>query len=164
MASEFSFDVVSQFDLQELKNAIDQVKREIVNRYDLKGSGTEMTLGDNDITVIAPDTMKLAAVKDVLFQKLINRGLSPKILDIAEHEPCAGGKIKQVMKLIKVLSSDNCKSISKHIKDGFPKVKASIQGECVRVSSKNKDDLQGVMISLKEKKDINVPLDFTNYR
>ncbi|MBU1703660.1 YajQ family cyclic di-GMP-binding protein [Patescibacteria group bacterium] len=164
MASEFSFDVVSQFDLQELKNAVDQVKREIINRYDLKGSGTELTLNDNDITVIAPDTMKLNAVKDVLFQKLVNRGLSPKILDIAEHEPSAGGKLRQVMKLIKVLSSDNCKAISKHIKENFPKVKSSIQGECVRVSSKNKDDLQAVMASLREKKDLNVPLHFTNYR
>jgi len=164
MASESSFDVVSQFDIQELKNAVEQAKKEIANRYDLKGSGTELTLNDDDITVLAPDTMKLNAVKDILFQKLVNRKLSPKILDILDHQPAAGGTLRQVMKLVKVLSSDECKTISKHIKDNFPKVKASIQGESVRISSKSKDDLQKVMVSLKEKKDLNAALSFTNYR
>jgi len=164
MASEYSFDVVSQFDLQELRNAVDQAQREIVNRYDLKGTGTTLTLNDDDLTVAAPDTMKLKAVQDVLFQKLVNRKLSPKILDIQEPEPAAGGTLRQVMKMIKALDSDQCKTISKHIKDHFPKVKSSIQGESVRVASKNKDDLQAVMTSLREKKDLSAPLSFTNYR
>ena len=164
MASEFSFDVVSQFDLQELRNAVDQVKREVLTRYDFKGSHTEVTLGDDEITVVAADTMKLTAVQDMLFQKLVNRKLSPKILDIKEPEPAAGGTLRQLFKLIKVLDQETCKQISKIIKENFPKVKASIQGTTVRISSKNKDDLQLVMANLRQNEEIKVPLLFTNYR
>lgn len=163
MASEYSFDIVSQFDAQELKNAVDQTQREITTRYDLKGSGTEMTLNDDDITIIAPDTMKLEAVRSILFQKLVNRKLSSKMLDIQDAEPSAGGNLRQVMKLVKVLNQDICKSITKHIKEVFPKAKSSIQGETVRVTAKSKDDLQGVITSL-QGKDMGAPLQFTNYR
>jgi uncharacterized protein YajQ (UPF0234 family) len=163
MASESSFDIVSQFDMQELRNAMDQVKREISTRYDFKGIQVEVTLTDDDITIIVPDAMKLKAVQDMIFQKLVNRKLSPKILDIKDPEQSAGGNLKQLIKLIKALDQDNCKAISKMIKDNFPKVKPSIQGNCVRVSSKSKDDLQTVITYLKghEQK---VPLEFTNYR
>ena len=164
MASESSFDIESQFDMQELRNAVDQVKREVQNRYDFRGTNTEITLNDEDITVVGPDKMKLNAVKDVLYQKLINRGLSPKILDIQEPEPAAQATQKQIIKLIKALNQDQCKAISKHIKDNFPKAKASIQGAAVRVSSKSKDELQEVMTSLKKDESINAPLSFTNYR
>jgi uncharacterized protein YajQ (UPF0234 family) len=164
MASESSFDIVSQFDFQELRNALDQVKREISTRYDFKDSHAEVTLNEDDITVVAPDTMKLGAVKDMLFQKLVNRKLSPKILDIKEPEPAAGSMLRQVYKLIKVLDQDACKQITKIIKENFPKVKSTIQGTTVRVSSKSKDDLQAVMGKLRQEPSIKIPLEFTNYR
>lgn len=164
MASESSFDVVSQFDAQELKNAVDQAKREIMNRYDFKGIFTEITLNDDDITVVAPEKMKLNAIKDILFQKLVNRKLSPKILDVKEPEQASGGNLRQVMSLIKALDKDQCKAITKHIKDKFAKVKSSIQGDAVRVSAKSKDDLQAVMASLRGDESITTPLQFTNYR
>jgi uncharacterized protein YajQ (UPF0234 family) len=164
MASEFSFDIVSDFDQQELTNALDQVKREIGNRYDFRGTNTEVTLNENDITVLAPDTMKLKAVQDVLFQKLVNRKLSPKILDIQEPEPAAGGMLRQVMKLIKVMSQENAKEVSKLIKENFPKVKGSIQGDAVRVSSKDKDNLQAVIAFFQKYEGLKVPISFTNYR
>jgi uncharacterized protein YajQ (UPF0234 family) len=164
MASDFSFDIVSDFDQQELTNALDQVKREIANRYDFKGTNTEVTLNENDITVIAPDNMKLKAVQDVLFQKLVNRKLSPKILDIQEHEPAAGGMLRQVIKLIKVMSQENAKQVTTIIKDNFPKVKASILGEVVRVSSKDKDNLQAVIAYFQKYDGLKVPVSFTNYR
>lgn len=164
MAGEFSFDIVSEFDEQELRNAVDQTKREIQNRYDFKGTNTEITLNEDDILVMAQDKMKLKAVQDVLFQKLVNRKLSPKILDIKDPEDAAGMMFKQTMKLVKVLNQEQCKKITKMIKDNFPKVKTSIQGETVRVSAKSKDDLQAVMGKLREGKEIDAPLQFTNYR
>ncbi len=164
MASESSFDIESQFDIQELRNAVDQAKREVNNRYDFRGTNTEITLNDEDITVIGPDKMKLTAVKDILYQKLVNRGLSPKILDIKEPEPAAQANLRQIMKLIKALNQDQCKAITKHIKEKFPKAKTSIQGTTVRVTSKSKDELQAVMVSLKADAAINAPLNFTNYR
>jgi len=163
MAQEYSFDTVSQFDLQELRNAVDQVKREIIQRYDFKGSNVEVQLNDDDITVTAPDTMKLKAIQDMLFQKLVNRKLSPKILDMQEHENAAMGMLRQVIKLKKTLNQDQCKQITKLIKENFPKVKSSIQGETVRVSSKSKDDLQAVMTELRAGK-VDAPLQFINFR
>ena len=163
MASESSFDIVSEFDLQELRNAVDQVKREIGTRYDFKGVTAEVELTDNEITVTVPDSMKLKAVRDILFQKLVNRKLSPKILDLKEPEPAAGGNLRQMIKLVKALDQENCKVITRLIKDNFPKVKSAIQGDCVRVSSKNKDDLQSVIAYMKEQ-DMKIPVQFTNYR
>jgi uncharacterized protein YajQ (UPF0234 family) len=164
MASEFSFDIVAQFNSQELKNAIDQVKREIAARYDFKGITAEITLGDEEIIVLVPDSMKLKAVQDIIFQKLVNRKLSPKILAMRPPEPAAAGNLRQVIKLIKALDQDTCKIISKMIKDNFTKVKTSIQGPAVRVSSKSKDDLQAVIAFLKSREDLKAPLQFTNYR
>lgn len=164
MASDSSFDIVSQFDFQELRNAVDQVKREIITRYDFKGTNTEVTLNEEDILVIVPDSMKLKAVLDMLFQKLVNRKLSPKILEIKDPEPAALGALRQVIKLIKTLDQENCKEISKLIRDRFPKAKASIQGDTVRVSSKSKDELQEIMAMLRQETTIKLPLEFTNYR
>lgn len=164
MASEFSFDVESQFDMQELRNAVDQVTREVSTRYDFKGAFVEIKLNDDDISVLAPDTMKLKSIQDMLMQKMVNRGLSPKILDVQEHEPASGGAVKQQIKLIKALNQDQCKVITKLIKDKVPKAKSSIQGTTVRVSSKSKDDLQAVMALLKADASVTAPLDFTNYR
>lgn len=164
MAGESSFDIVSQFDPQELKNAIDQVKREVATRYDFKGITAEVTLDDDDITLLVPDMMKLKALQDMIFQKVVNRKLSPKILDLKDPEQAAGGNLKQVIKLIKALDQETCKTISKLIKDNFPKAKPSIQGTAVRVTSKNKDDLQAVITFLRAREDLKVPVEFTNYR
>ena len=170
MASDASFDIISQFDLQELRNAVDQVKREIITRYDFKGTNTEVTLNDNDITVVAPEMMKLKAVHEMLFQKLINRKLSPKILDLSkEPEPAAGGALRHVIGLIKALDQEPCKAITKMIKEHYPKVKATIQGDTVRVSHKDRDELQAVIALLRQASTeanapIKVPLQFTNHR
>lgn len=164
MASESSFDIVSQFDMQELRNAIDQVKREIATRYDFKGIKAELTLTDDDITILVPDTMKLKALQDMIFQKVVNRKLSTKILELKDPEPAAGDSLRQVIKLLKALDQETCKTISKMIKDNFPKVKPSIQGTAVRVSSKNKDDLQAVIAYLRKAENLKMPLDFNNYR
>ncbi|MFA5828927.1 MAG: YajQ family cyclic di-GMP-binding protein [Candidatus Gracilibacteria bacterium] len=163
MASEFSFDVVSEFDFQELRNAVDQVQREILTRYDFKGTHTEVTLSDDNIVVLVPDTMKLKAVQDMLFQKVVNRKLSPKIFKLGDPEPAAMGALRQTITLIKVLDQETSKKISKIIKEKFPKVKASIQGDSVRISSKSKDDLQAAMAQLRQES-LSVPLDFTNFR
>lgn len=164
MASDSSFDIVSQFDLQELRNAVDQTQKQVATRYDLKDSHIEIILNENDITLIAPDSMKLNAVRDVLLQRVINRKLSPKVLQPQEPEPAANSSLRQMIKLVKALDQERCKTISKMIRDAFPKVKPSIQGDVVRVSSKNKDDLQMVIQFLREDKTLDVPLQFTNYR
>ncbi len=163
MASEFSFDVVSEFDFQELRNAVDQVQREILTRYDFKGLHVDVTLNDDNIVVLVPDTMKLKAIQDMLFQKTVNRKLSPKIYKLGEPEPAAMGALRQTITLIKTLDQETCKKISKIIKEKFPKVKPTIQGDAVRVSSKSKDDLQAVMAQLRAES-LNVPLSFTNFR
>ncbi len=163
MASDSSFDIVSEFDMQELRNAVDQVKREIATRYDFKGIRAEVILTDDDITLTVPDSMKLKAIQDMLLQKLVNRKLSPKILDIKDPEQAAGGNIRQVIKLVKALDQETCKTISKLIKDSFPKTKASIQGDTVRVSSKSRDELQEIIAHIKSK-DLKMPVQFTNYR
>lgn len=165
MASESSFDVVSDFDMQELRNAVDQVKREILTRYDFKGVTAEITLNDDDILIVAPDTMKLKAIQDMLLQKVINRKLSPKILDMTnKHEDATGMTVCHVIKLIKALDQEGCKQITRLLKEKFPKVKASIQGTTVRVSSKDKDELQAVIAALRQEGSFKVPLSFTNYR
>lgn len=163
MASESSFDIVAQFDLQELRNAIDQVKREISTRYDFKGLPVQVNLTDDDITLLVPDGMKLQAVKDMIIQKVINRKLSPKILEFGDPQEAAGGSLRVVVKLLKVLDQETCKIITKLIKENFPKVKTNIQGTTVRVSSKSKDELQAVIVLLREQ-DFKVPAQFTNYR
>ncbi len=164
MASEYSFDVVSDFDFQELRNAVDQVTREITTRYDFKGVDAEIELNDDDITILGPDNMKVKAISDVLLQKVINRKLSPKILEMKEPEPAGGATIKQIIKLVKVMDQETCKMITKVIKEQFPKVKGSIQGTVVRVSSKDKDSLQMVMNALRILPNLKVPITFTNYR
>lgn len=164
MASDHTFDIVSQYNQQELVNALDQVRRETTTRYDFKGSHIEVTLNDEDITLIAPDSMKLEALKGVLLQKIINRKLSSKILDFQEPEPASGGALRQVVKLVKVLDQKQCKDISNQIRENFPKVKANIQGETVRVVSKNIDDLQAVIAHFRGKEDLPMPLDFINFR
>jgi uncharacterized protein YajQ (UPF0234 family) len=164
MSKEFSFDVVCEFDFQELRNAVDQVEREAKTRYDLKNSEIEIDLKDDQIEVKAGNAMEIAAVEGILLQKMVNRKVSPKTLDHQEIEAIGGSRSKKVYKLIKSLDSENAKKISKLIKERVPKVKASIQGEAVRISGKAKDDLQEAIGVLSEEEVLDLPLSFTNYR
>lgn len=164
MASDFSFDIVCQFDLQELKNALDQTRKEISNRFDLKDAKIVIELSDNEITLNVKEEFQFSQVMSVLMQKVVNRGLSPKILDPKEPESAADMRYKQSIKLIKSLDQENAKNISKFIRDNFPKVKPNINADTVRVSSKDKDELQAVMQALRTKEDIKIPIQFTNYR
>ncbi len=166
MAKDCSFDIVSEFDKQELVNAIDQVKREIGSRFDLKGSNSDVILdADKSITITTNDEMKLKNILDILQSKMIKRNLSIKILDAQPIENALGGNVRQVFNLRKGLTQEISKKIVADIKNTKLKVQASIQGEQVRVSGKDKDDLQAVIKTLREKEEsYNVPLQFQNYR
>lgn len=164
MSSEHSMDVVVNFDFQELRNAVDQTKKEAINRYDLKDAKIEIELNDDDVKVIANSEYQLEAVFGILVKKTVGRNLSPKILDRQKAEEAGGMRYKQQIKLIKALDQETAKEISKKIRDKFPKVKPSIQGDTVRVTSKSIDELQEVMQMLKMDATIKVPLSFTNYR
>lgn len=166
MAKDCSFDVVSEFDKQELVNAIDQVKRDITSRFDLKNSNSDIALeADKSITVTTSDDMKLRNIYDILQSKLVKRGLSIKILDAQPVENALGGNVRQVYNLRKGLTQELAKKIVADIKDSKLKVQASIQGEQVRVSGKSKDDLQDVIKLLRSNEDkYDYPLQFTNYR
>ncbi len=166
MAKDCSFDIVSDFDKQELVNAIDQVKRELTTRFDLKGSNSDVILdSDKSVTITTNDEMKLKNIVDILQTKMIKRNLSIKILDAQQIENALGGNVRQVFNLRKGLTQELSKKIVADIKNTKLKVQASIQGEQVRVSGKDKDDLQAVIKMLREKEDIyNIPLQFQNYR
>lgn len=166
MAKDCSFDIVSEFDKQELVNAIDQTKREITSRFDLKDSNSDVVLeADKSITITTNDDMKLRNIIDILQGKMVKRNISIKILDPQSVENALGGNVRQVFNLKKGLTQELAKKITALIKDSKLKVQASIQGEQVRVSGKSKDDLQSVIKLLKEKEDsLNIPLQFTNYR
>lgn len=166
MAKDCSFDVVSEFDKQELVNAIDQVKRDLTSRFDLKNSNSSIDLeGDKSITITTNDDMKLRNIYDILQSKLVKRGLSIKILDPQSVENALGGNVRQVFNLKKGLTQELAKKITADIKDSKLKVQASIQGEQVRVSGKSKDDLQEVIKLLRSNEDkYDYPLQFTNYR
>jgi uncharacterized protein YajQ (UPF0234 family) len=162
---EFSFDVVSQFDRQELKNAVDQTVREVQTRYDLKDTRSEIALEKEAITINTASEMTLNTVKDILESKVIRRNLSLKILDYQKAEEASGGRVRQTIKLKEGLSDDLAKQITKSIRSDFKKVTPQIQGDAVRVAAKNKDDLQAVIQALKAKSDdYPVALQFTNYR
>ncbi|AFY73071.1 hypothetical protein Syn7502_00956 [Synechococcus sp. PCC 7502] len=163
MATSFSFDVVSEFEYQEMVNAIDQSKREIISRYDLKNTGTEINLEPDSITIKTDSEFTLTSVHDVLQSKAIKRNLSLKIFDYGKIESASGDRIVQVIKLRKGIEQDLAKKISKLIRDNFPKVQAAIQGDSLRVTSKSKDELQAVMQLLKAQ-DFPTALQFNNYR
>ena len=163
MAESFSFDVVSDFDRQELVNAVDQVRREVGQRYDLKDSATEFDLEETALTITTASDMTLTAVADVLRQKATKRNLSLKIFDFQTPEPVGGNRVRQVVKLRRGLSQDLAKTLSKKVRDQVKKVTVAIQGESLRVSSKNKNDLQQVIQLLRDE-DLEVPLQFENYR
>jgi len=166
MAKDCSFDIVSEFDKQELVNAVDQVKRDLTSRFDLKNSNSSIDLeGDKSITITTNDEMKLRNIYDILQTKLVKRGLSIKILDAQPLENALGGNVRQIYNLKKGLTQELAKKIVADIKDSKLKVQASIQGEQVRVSGKSKDDLQEVIGLLRKNEDkYDIPLQFTNYR
>ena len=166
MAKDCSFDIVSEFDKQELVNAVDQVKRELTTRFDLKGSNSDVNLdADKSITITTNDEMKLRNILDILQSKMIKRGLSIKILDAQTVENALGGNVRQVFNLKKGLTQELAKKIVADIKNTKLKVQASIQGEQVRVTGKDKDDLQAVIQTLRKNEDkYDYPLQFTNYR
>lgn len=165
MAGENSFDIVSDFDHQELVNAVDQAQRDVRTRYDLKDTQTEFDLGQEELVITTADEMALRSVRDVLETKALRRNLSLKIFDYGEPEEIGARRVRQVVSLKKGIDSDMAKKISKMIRDEFPKVQPRIQGDTLRVGSKSRDELQKVISFVKEKQDsIPVPLQFTNYR
>lgn len=163
MASNYSFDIVSDFDHQELVNAVDQTEREIKSRYDLKDTQTTIDLANDAISINTDSDFTLDAVHSILQQKAAKRNLSLKIFDYGKVEPASNNRVRQEIKLKKGISQEIAKQISKLIRDEFKKVQPSIQGDVVRVSSKDKDDLQTVIQRLKQE-DLPVALQFTNYR
>ncbi|MBD2097903.1 YajQ family cyclic di-GMP-binding protein [Trichocoleus sp. FACHB-591] len=163
MAATSSFDVVSDFDRQELVNAIDQTIREIKSRFDLKDTKTTVELGEDVITINTDSEFTLDAVHTLLQTKSAKRNLSLKIFDYGTVESASGNRVRQEIKLKKGISKEIAKQISLLIRDEFKKVQASIQGDAVRVSAKDKDDLQAVIQRLKQE-DLPVALQFNNYR
>ncbi|MDP9312521.1 MAG: YajQ family cyclic di-GMP-binding protein [Chloroflexota bacterium] len=165
MPAESTFDIVSEFDRQELVNAVDQTQREVRTRYDLKDSKTELDLGDKELAVTSDSEMHLNAIRDILETKAIRRSLSLKIFDYGDVQEIGGARVKQVITLKQGISDELAKKIQKLIKEQNSKVQARIQGDTLRVGSKNKDDLQAVIRVLRERQDeFPVPLQFTNYR
>ncbi len=163
MASTFSFDVVSDFDRQELVNAVDQTNREIIARYDLKDTKTTLELGEDAIVVSTDSEFTLDAIQTILQIKSAKRNLSLKMFDYGKVESASGNRVRQEIKLKKGISQEVAKQITKLIRDEFKKVQGSIQGDAVRVSAKDKDDLQAVMQRLKQE-DYPMALQFNNYR
>ena len=165
MADTFSFDCVSDFDRQELVNTVDQVRRDVAQRYDLKDSGTEIALEEASLTITTASDMTLQAVEDVLRQKATKRNLSLKIFDFQSAEAVGGNRVKQEVKLRRGLSQEVAKKLSKVVRDQLKKVTVSIQGDSLRVTGKSKDDLQAAIVLLREQeKDLDLPLQFENYR
>jgi len=165
MAKDFSFDVVSDYDLAEVTNAVDQAQRELGTRYDFKGTSAKLEFADGKTGVqIEGDSQnQLNSILDVLQSKLVKRGVSLKVLDTSK-DPIQGGKeMRWSVAFKKGLDQDKAKQLTKAIRDAYPKAKTQIQGDSVRVSSTSKDDLQGVMALLRAK-DLDFPLDFQNYR
>lgn len=163
MAGDASFDVVSEFDEQELRNALDQVRREVQQRYDFKGVTVEITQAKDEVILLTDDEYRAAAVKDLVESKAVRRGLSLKIFDWGRIEQAGGNKVRQRIGLRRGLPDDMAKRLSKLIRDEFPKAKSQIQGDAIRVSGKSKDELQRVITRLREL-DEPVPLQFQNYR
>jgi hypothetical protein len=165
MAKDFSFDALSDYDLGEMTNAVDQTQRELATRYDFKGTAAKIGWMDDKVGVVVEGDTKyhLDSIVDVFQGKLIKRNVSLKALDLST-EPVQGGQsMKWTIKFRKGLDQDKAKLITKAARDAFPKVKTSIQGDAVRISSTSKDELQGVMTALRAM-DFDFPLQFTNYR
>ena len=165
MAESFSFDIVSDFERQELVNTLDQVKREISQRYDLKGTATVIEMDKENIFITTNSELTLNAVNDIIRQKAIKRNLSLKIFDYGEIEIVSGNKLKQTILLKQGIKQEISKKISKNIRDQIKKINVSINGETLRVSSKSKNDLQLVIKLLRDlEESLNIPLKANNFR
>ena len=163
MAAENSFDIVSKIDMAEVTNAVSQATKEIGQRFDFKGSKSQITQEKDALVVLSDDEYKLKSVIDILQGKLVKRGVPVKNLTYGKVEPALGGTVRQRITLQQGIPSDKAKEIVKAIKDSKIKVQAAIQADQIRVSGKNRDDLQSVIALLKGK-DFGVELQFTNYR
>ena len=163
MAKENSFDIVSKTDYAELTNALNQTSKEISQRFDFKGSKAKVELKEKDLELTAEDDTRLRNMNDILQGKILKRGISLKALDYQKVEPAAGGTVRQLVKVQQGIPIDKAKEVVKFIKDSKLKVQASIQGETVRVSGKDRDTLQDVMAKLKAK-DFGIDMTFDNYR
>jgi hypothetical protein len=161
--AESSFDVVSSVDLQEVKNAISQAMKEITTRFDLKGTGSDVSLQGEEIVITSADEFKMKAVRDVLETRLVKRNVPLKALTFGTMDKALGGTVRQKVSMQKGIPTDKAREIVKIIKNSKLKVQAAIQGDQVRVSGKNKDDLQSVMQSLKAA-DLGIDMQSTNYR
>jgi uncharacterized protein YajQ (UPF0234 family) len=163
MAQEHSFDVVSDFDYQELVNAVDQTRREITTRYDFKGVPVQIDLEKTTITLTTASDGQLKSILDVLQSKMHGRGIDLKVIDAQKPEPAAKGNVRQVIKLRKGIDDELARDLSKRIRGEHPKAQVRVQGDQLRVAAKDKDELQAVIRQLKDL-DLAVPLQFTNYR
>lgn len=163
MAKDFSFDVVSQVDMQEVTNAVHQAQKEIEQRFDFKNSKSSINLEQDKIVLISDDDFKLRNVIDILEGKLVKRNVSLKALDYGKMQTAAGDTVRQEAKLVQGIAQDKAKQINKVIKDSKLKVNSSIQGEQLRIAGKSKDDLQAVMDLLRQQ-DLGIDLQFINYR
>lgn len=165
MADLFSFDVVSKVNMQEVKNAIAQALKEIGQRFDFKGTKTELTLKEKEmeLVIVSDDEYKLKSVVDIVRGKLVKRNVSVRAFTFGAVEPALGGLVRQVAKIQNGLAMEKAKEIVKTIKDSKLKVQAQIQGDQVRIQGKSKDELQATIAFLKQK-DFGIDLQFTNYR
>jgi uncharacterized protein YajQ (UPF0234 family) len=164
MAAENSFDIVAKVDMQEVRNAIDQAVKEVRTRFDLKDSKSEINLeGEDAIQLASVDEYKLQAVTEILRQKLVKRGVSLKALTFGKVEPAAGSSVRQKITLQQGIAGEKAKEIVRIIKDSKKKVQASIQGDTVRVTGRDRDSLQEV-IALLRGRDLGIDMQFTNYR
>ena len=163
MAQEFSFDIVSKTEMQEVANAIQQAQKELAQRFDFKGSQSSIELTAEEIVLVSDDEGKLRSVIDILESKLVKRKVALKALDYGKIEPAQSGTVRQRVKIVQGIETEKAKAIVKTIKDAKVKVQASIQSDQVRVVGRSKDDLQRAM-SLVRETDYGIPLQFTNYR
>jgi len=163
MAGDISFDVVSDFDEQELRNALDQVRREVQQRYDFKGAHVDLEQEKERLVLVTDSEMRARSIRDLIESKAVRRNLSLKIFEWGEVQPAGGNKVRQEITLRRGLPDDLGRKLVKLIRDEFPKVQPRIQGDAIRVAAKSKDELQKVIVRLREL-DEAVPLQFENYR
>ena len=162
--ADSSFDIVSEIDQQEVKNAVAQALKEIQTRYDLKDSKSNIEIGDKEFTLTSVDEYKLRAVRDILESKLMKRGISIKALTYKDPEAALGGTSRQKVLMQSGIPIEKSREIVKLIKNSKLKVQAAIQGEQLRITGKSRDDLQSVMAMLREAKGLDIDMQFTNYR
>ncbi|MDM5226631.1 YajQ family cyclic di-GMP-binding protein [Cytobacillus sp. NJ13] len=163
MSKESSFDIVSKVDFSEVTNAINIAMKEISTRYDFKGSKSDIKLDKEELVLLSDDEFKLEQLKDVLFGKLIKRGIPVKNLDYSKIEGASGGTVRQRAKLVQGIDKENAKKINTLIKNSGLKVKSQVQDDQVRVTGKNRDDLQNIIAAVKEA-DLTVDVQFVNFR